>query len=98
MIEILRARRYITGEIEAQAWLDNTRVTPEGDPDPAWLLRNSWHVSPETWAAWTPAQRQSWIDSMEQEFAQMCREQRAIVDDQQAGGTVLLIEGETFPP
>jgi hypothetical protein len=102
MIEILRARRYVTGQIEAVAHLDNTKFVDDaaGDPvpDPAWVLSNSWHVSQETWAGWTPAERDAWITSMQQEFAQMCREQRVIVDDAEDGGTVLPIEGSTFAP
>jgi hypothetical protein len=98
MIEILKARRYVTGSIEAEAWLDNSRVTPEGDPDPAWLLFHSWQVNQEEWQSRTPAQRQAWIDSMQQEFAAMCREALKVVNDREAGGTVLPIEGQTFPP
>ena len=98
MIEILKARRYVTGQIEAIAHLDNSRVLEDGSPDPAWLLAHSWFINPDEWAARTAAQRQQWIDSMQQEFAQMCREQRVIVDDQQAGGAVLPIEGSEFPP
>jgi hypothetical protein len=98
MIEILRARRYVTGEIEAVAHLDNTKNLPDGTPDPAWVLRNTWQVSEETWQGWTPAQRDAWITSMQQEFAQMCRTQRVIIDDAEDGGSVLPIEGSTFPP
>jgi hypothetical protein len=98
VIEILKARRYVTGQIDAEAWLDNSRVTPEGDPDPAYLLRHSWYINPDEWAARTPAQRDAWTQSMRLEFAEMCRSQLEIVNDAQAGGTVLPIEGQTFPP
>jgi len=98
MIEILRARRYVTGQIEAIAWLDNSRVTPEGEPDPAWLLTHSWYVNQEEWASRTPAQRDAWIQSMRGEFAELCRDALVILEDAEAGGTVLPIEGQTFPP
>ena len=74
MIEILAGPPLRHGQIEAVAHLDNTRVLPDGSPDPAWVLRNSWQVSEETWNGWTPAQRDAWITSMQQEFAEMCRD------------------------
>jgi hypothetical protein len=98
MIEILRARRYVTGEIEAVAHLNNSRVLEDGTPDPAWVLRNTWHVSDETWQGWTPAERDAWIQSMRAEFEEMCRAQRVIVDDAEDGGSVLPIEGSEFAP
>jgi hypothetical protein len=98
VIEILKARRYVTGSIEATAHLDNSRVLEDGTPDPAWVLSHSWFINPDEWAARTPAQRQEWITSMQQEFAEMCREARVTVDDREAGGAVLPIEGSEFPP
>lgn len=99
MIEILKARRYVTGSIEAEAHLDNTKFLADGvTPDPVYVLRNSWFINPDEWASRTAAQRQEWITSMQQEFAQMCREARITVDDREAGGAVLPIEGSEFPP
>ena len=99
MIEILKARRYVTGQIEAEAHLDNTKFLADGvTPDPVYVLRNSWYINPDEWASRTQAQRQQWIDSMQREFETMCKETLVIVNDQQAGGTVLPIEGAVFPP
>lgn len=99
MIEILKARRFVTGQIEAEAHLDNSRFLEDGiTPDPAWVLHHSWFVNQEEWASRTPAQRQAWIDSMQQEFAEMCKEARRVTEDREAGGTVLPIEGQEFPP
>ena len=99
MITILRARRYVQGDIEGVAHLDDTKFLEDGvTPDPVYVLTNWWHINPEEWAERSTSQKTAWVNSMQQEFAEMCRAQLKIIEDREAGGTVLAIEGQTFPP
>lgn len=99
MIEILTARRFVTGQIVAEAWLDNSRTLEDGTtPDPAWIVHHEWFINPDEWASRTPAERNAWIADMRREFEALCKEQLEVVADREAGGTVLPIEGAIFPP
>jgi len=99
VIKILLARRYVTGQVVAEAHLDDSQFLEDGvTPNPAWVLRHEWLINPEEWANRTPAQRDAWIQSMRQEFQAECKAQLTIVADREAGGTVLPIEGSTFNP
>jgi hypothetical protein len=99
MIRILLARRYVTGDIDGLAHLDDTKFLEDGTtPDPVWTLAHQWHVNPEDWQSRTPAQKEAWANALSQEFAELCRAQLRIVEDREAGGTVLPIEGQAFQP
>jgi hypothetical protein len=99
VIKILLARRYVTGQIVADAHLDDTMFLDDAEtPDPAWVVHHEWYINPEDWASRTQTEKNRWIADMRQEFEAICKEQLAIVSDREAGGTVLPIEGATFPP
>lgn len=95
--KILSARLRLA-TVVVDVHLDITKaVTVAGAtvPDPRWMLHREW-PRPPGWVTRSAAERTAWLNAIKAEIVAETAAQIASLQDEDAGGMVLAIEGTTF--
>lgn len=94
--KILKARAY-HDRLAFVIHLDITKMDPliPANPDPRWLLSHDWPL-PGNWQARTAGVKTSILTGIRSELLTDCTQKIADLNEEDAGGVALAIEGQTF--
>lgn len=94
--KILKARAY-HDRLAFVIHLDITKMDPlvPANPDPRWLYSRDWSL-PANWTARTAGVKTSILTGIRVELLSDCQQRIADLTEEDAGGTALAIEGQTF--